>query len=150
MSNHENLNTKKLKSFRTLIGQLGLVNGHSRPDIASEIPKLHSEVKHATVKDLMRAIKILQRMKLEPLELIFIGLGNLDNVEIIVYNDSSFGYLDNGGLPIGGFIFLTNSVGDISPIMCQSKRLCQVVKSILASKTLTRGSWSIILASNMI
>ena len=80
-------------------------------------------------------MKILQRIKSEPLELKFNGLGKIDNVKIIVYNDSSFGNLDNGGSQ-GGFIsFLANSFGDILPIMWQSKRLCRVVKSTMASET---------------
>ena len=62
-SKHENLNTNKLESFRTLIGQLGCVSGESRPGIAFEISELSSKVKHATIEDLMRAMKILQRVK---------------------------------------------------------------------------------------
>ena len=103
MSKHENLNTKELESFRTLTGQLGWVAGKSRTDIAFEISELNSKVKHASIEDLMRAMKILQRKKSEPSELKFNGLGNLDNAKSIVYNDSSFGNLDNGGLQ-GGFI----------------------------------------------
>ena len=62
-------------------------------------------------------------------------------MKIIVYNDSSFGNLDNGGSH-GGFIsqlFLANSIGDISPIMWQSKRLHQIVKSTMASETSTQA-----------
>ena len=48
-------------------------------------------------------MKILKRIKSETLELKLNGLRNLDNVQIIVYSDSSFGNLDNGG-SLGGFI----------------------------------------------
>ena len=57
MSKHENLNTKELEIFKTLIGELGWVNGQSRPDIAFEISELSSKVKHDTIEDLMRAMK---------------------------------------------------------------------------------------------
>ena len=98
MSKHETLNTKELESFGRLIGQLDcLVAWQSRPDIAFEISELSSEAKYTTVKDLMRAVKIFQRIKSEPLEFKFNSLGNLDNVKIIVCNVSSFGNLDNGG-----------------------------------------------------
>ena len=55
-------------------------------------------------------MKIIQRIKSEPLELKFNGLGNLDNVKIIVYNDSSYGNLDNGGSQGGFILVLANSV----------------------------------------
>ena len=42
MSKHENLNTKELESFRTLVGQLRWADGQSRPDIAFEISELSS------------------------------------------------------------------------------------------------------------
>ena len=61
----------------------------------------------------------------------FNGLRNLDNVKIIVYNDSSFGNLDNGGSQGGFILFLANSVADISPIMWKPKRRRRVVKSTI-------------------
>ena len=107
----------KLSNASSLIGQLGWVAGQSRPDIVFEISELNSKVKHATIEYLMRAMKILQRIKSEPLELKFNGLGDLNNVKFIVYKDSSFGNSDNGGSQ-GGFILIpANFVGDISPIM---------------------------------
>ena len=83
-------------------------------------------------------MKIFQKIKSEFLELKLNGLGNFDDVKIIVYNDSSFGNLDNGGSQEGFILFLANSVGDISPIMWQSKRLCQILKSTMAPETLTQ------------
>ena len=68
----------------------------------------------------------------------FNAFRGLNNVKIIVYNDSSFGYSDNAGSQAGFILFLDNFVGDMSPIMWQSKRLCWTVKSTLASGTLTK------------
>ena len=117
MSKHENLNTKELKSFRSLIGQSGWVAGQSRQEITFQISELSSKIKHATIEDLIRAMKILMRIKSAPLELKSYGLGNLDNVKIIVYNDSSFGNLDNGGSQGEFKLFLANSFGNILPIL---------------------------------
>ena len=61
-------------------------------------------------------------------------MGNLDNVKIIFYNDSSFGNLDNGGSHGGFILVLVNSVGDTSSIIRQSKRLRRVVKSNMAAE----------------
>ena len=89
-------------------------------------------------------MKILQRIKPEPLELKFNGLGDLNNIKFIVYKDSSFGNSDNEGLQ-GGFILIpANFIGDISPIMWQPKRLCRVVKSTMASETLTQVGFCMI------
>ena len=75
LSKHKNLNSKYLESFATLIGQLGLVTRQSRPDISFEKSELSSIVKLATIENLMRAMKILQWIKSEPLEIRFNRFG---------------------------------------------------------------------------
>ena len=57
---------------------------------------------------------------------------NLDECSLATYSDFSHNNLDNGGFQGGFIIFLRN----ITPIMWQSKRICQVVKSMMAAETL--------------
>ena len=112
MSKHKNWNSKYVEYFSTLIGQLGWGTRPSRPDISFKKSELSSIVTLATIDNLMRVMKILHRIKLESLQMKFNGLGNLGNVKIIVYNDSSF---DNFyyGRSDGGFTsFLAYSFGD--------------------------------------
>ena len=61
---------------------------------------------------------------------------NLDECSLITYSDLSHNNLDNGGFQGGFIIFLRNKTGRLSPIMWQSKRICQVVKSMMAAETL--------------
>ena len=50
--------------------------------------------------------------------------------------DSSYNNLNNGGSQGGFLIFLMDKTGRLSPIMWQSKRICQVIKSTMAAETL--------------
>ena len=128
------LDDKEVGQLRTLIGQMGWIAGQTRADLSFEVCELSSAIKHATVEDLKRANKALQKAKKEDVSLHFGG--TMSNLHIKVYNDSSFGNLCDGGSQGGYIIFLEDGNGTCSPIMWRSKRLQRVVKSTMAGETL--------------
>ena len=138
MMRHEPLNENELKQFRSIIGQLRWAAGQTRPDIAFDCCELSSSVKHATIKDLLRANKVLSRAKSEPVVLTFKDMGDLATAKFVCFNDSSFGNLCDGGSQGGYVIFLEGQNGNCSPLMWQLKKLRRVVRSTMAAETLSQ------------
>lgn len=132
---NEILNEKELGQFRSLVGQLGWVARESRPDISFDICYLSSRFKHATIQDIFDVNKVLNRIKNNPI-LIKLGLESLENLEIVAYNDASFGNLNDGGSQGAVMIFLKDQKGNLSPISWESKKLRRTVKSAMAAETL--------------
>ena len=136
MQKSEILDKDELKQLRTLIGQLGWVCGQTRPDISFDVCELSASVKHANVEDMIKANKVLVKAKNQHITLQFNRMSSIKDVSFVVYNDSSFGNLQNGGSQGGYIIFIKDKEGNVSPIMWQSKRLQRVVKSTMAAETL--------------
>ena len=90
------LSKAEIKSYRTLIGQLGWIAGQTRPDLSFDVCDLSSSVKNATIKDLLRANKVLRKGKCDCVKLKYF-LQNLEKTKILCYNDASFGNLKDGG-----------------------------------------------------
>ena len=130
------LTTKELQQYRTLIGQIGWLAGQTRPDLAFDVGNLSGCVKNATVKDVLRANKVLRKAKTENVKLKYSDKNNLKDVKFISYNDASFANLADGGSQGGFVIFQVDSRGNCSPVMWQSKKLRRVVKSAMAAETL--------------
>ena len=138
MMRHEPLNENKLKQFTSVIGQPGWAAGQTRPDIAFDCCELSSSVKHATIEDLLRANKVLSRAKSEPVVLTFKDMGDLSTAKFVSFNDSSFGNLCDGGSQGSYIILLEGQNGNCSPLMWQSKKLRRVVRSTMATETLSQ------------
>ena len=100
---NETLTSEELEQFRTLVGQLGWIAGQTRPDLSLETCFLSSRGAKASVEDLLKANKLLDKAKREAVTLNF-GLScQPEEFRIIAYNDASFGNLPDGGSQ-GGFI----------------------------------------------
>ena len=61
---------------------------------------------------------------------------NLTQWKLVVYSNASYNNLENGGSQGVFCIFLQDSYGNLSLIMWQSKKICCMVKSTMASETL--------------
>lgn len=107
----------------------------SRPDIVFDVCYLSGRFKHATIQDLLDINKVLTNIQNNPV-LIKLGLSSLDNLEIVAYNDASFGKLDDGGSQGATIVFLKDKEGNLSPISWESKKLRRVVKNAMAAETL--------------
>ena len=132
----EPLHKKEKKALGSLVGKIGWVSGQTRPDLAFDYCDLNSRVKHATIKDLYHANKVVAKAKMECTTLKFPSFAAAETLHVVTYNDASFGNLKDGGSQ-GGFVsFLADETNVCSPVMWQSRKLKRVVKSTMASETL--------------
>ena len=130
------LNENELKSYQTLTGKLSWIGNQWRPDIIFAIFELNSAIKNATINHLKQAIKVLKNVINLKAILTFPQMQNLDECSLATYSDSSYNDVDNGGSQEGFIIFLSDRTRRLSPIMWQSKRIRQVLKSTMAAETL--------------
>jgi hypothetical protein len=129
--------TKEERSqLKSLVGQLNWVANHSRPDIAFDTCEISTSVKDATVSDLIRANKTINKIKSESVLLTFPVLGDLERCRLICYTDASFANLPGGASQGGYCIFLEGPNDKRALIAWQSKKIKRVVKSTLAAETL--------------
>ena len=130
------VNENELKSYQTLIWQLSWIANQSCRDIAFAICELNSTIKNATINHLIEASKVLKNVINWKVILTFPQMQNVDECSLATYSDSSYNNLNNGGSQGDFLIFLMDKTGRLSPIMWQSKRICQVIKSTMAAETL--------------
>ena len=124
---------KKSEELRSLIGKLLWVSGQTRPDIAFEVCQLGVNFNKATVNDLKKANKCVQKLKLQKVSLRFPDLGDLSKIKLLTYADASFNNLGEGASQ-GAFINLVLGENKrYAPLAWQSKKLQIVVKSPFGS-----------------
>ena len=59
----DNLNTKEQTLLRQLVGRLNWVVQSTRPDMAFDMTDLSTKLKHGTINDLLRPMKIIQILR---------------------------------------------------------------------------------------
>lgn len=132
----EKLNSSEQSSLRRFVGQMNWLATQTRPDILFDCCSLMSSVSSATVGELHKANKCLNKVKNNDVQLVFQKLDDVKNVEFKVFSDASFNNLIGGGSQGGFVIFLCSNEGILNPIHWQSNRLQRVVKSTFAAETL--------------
>ena len=93
-------------------------------------------IKKATIADLLRLNKLVDRVVKDSVKLLFPRIQSLESCSIECYTDAAFANLSTGGSQGGMVIFLKDSSGLRCPIFWQSRKLKRVVKSTLAAETL--------------
>ena len=131
------LGKQELEEFRALVGQLNWLSTQTRPDVAFDVCELSTVVSNATVEDVIRANKVVKKVKQRNVTLQFKALDGSDGYSLECYSDASFGNLPGGGSQGGFVIFLVDSNGIKCPLTWQSKKVRRVVKSTLAAETLS-------------
>ena len=111
MQNKDELLTEDEKrKFRSTVGQLSRSSTKTQPDVAFDICEFSSR---ANMGDLVRVNKTVQRVKTDPIKLMYPQLKDLKGCFLECYADASFGNLADGG-PQGGtsYFFLVVLVTD--------------------------------------
>lgn len=129
------LNEKEITLLRGAIGQLNWLACVSRPDVAFDVSVASSNIKGATISEIIQVNKLIKRVKHENSFLNFLGL-DLKSLYIKSFADASYNNLKNGGSQGGYVIFLADKNDNCCPIEWKSNRLKRVVRSALASETL--------------
>ena len=93
-------------SYRMFVGQLNWVSTNTRPDIAYDVCELSSAFKHATVRDISKMNKLVERLQKDALWLHFPRLKNTQRCSLEVFFDASIANLGDGGSQGAFIVFL--------------------------------------------
>ena len=121
--------------LRSIIGQLNWIACITRPDISFDVSQASSNVKNATIRDIVSINKIVKRVKNKDSFIKFSPL-DLKSIHLKSFSDSSFNNLIDGASQGGHILFVCDDQDNCCPIEWRSNRVKRVVRSILAAETL--------------
>jgi hypothetical protein len=96
---------------------------------------LAQRIKHAHVKDLIDANKLIKRIQSEKVALKFQHVGE-GKLFLVVFSDASLANLPDGSTQGGQIILLMGEDGRFSPLTWSSRRIRRVVRSTLSGETI--------------
>ena len=127
---HEN------QQLRRVAGQLNCVSTQTRPDMAYAASIVSGSIKDATLRDIITANKFIKMLQSTDVALSFPKIQDIENSELICFNDASFANLKCGGSQGGIIVFNQGSNGKYMPLVWKSRKMKKVVKSTLTAETL--------------
>lgn len=137
MSKQDKLSDQELTLFRQLVGRLNWGVQGSRPDLAFDLIDLSTKLKQASVSDLIRAIKCIDRLKRGQSVVKFPQLGRSREWKLVVYTDASLDNLEGSG-SVGAYVcFLVNSENQACPLDWSATKIKRVVRSTLSAEMLS-------------
>lgn len=130
------LSEKERAEYRALLGQMTWIGTHTRPDIAFEVCELSGLCSKATVGDLMRLNKLIERVRTGHWKVFMPRMEKLEECSLECFSDASFANMAGSGSQGGFVIFLRSGDGRRCPIYWQSRRIRRVVKSTLSAEAM--------------
>ena len=79
-------------SFRAMVGSINWVVQSTRPDLAFELTELSTRFQSCTVNDIIKAQKLIMRIKSDESKVCFPDLGPIQHWKLRVYSDASIGW----------------------------------------------------------
>ena len=109
----QKLNDDEVTLLRGALGRLNWVANMTRPEISFTVSKVSGHIKEATISDVKEVNKLIKQVKSSPSSITFPAL-DVESTRVVVYTDSSYNNLDDGGSQ-GGHIVLsrTNSTSNV-------------------------------------
>ena len=131
------LNEEYQTKYRSLVSKLNILSMSARPDISFEVKVLTTRYGKGTKLDLMKAVKVLQKVKRKTTKITVPDMGEIKDCVIVAYSDAATKKIDNAFSVAGHVIFLVNKkTNSATPITWSSKKIERVVNSSLAAETL--------------
>ena len=124
--------------FRSILGRIGWLGNHSRPDLAFDHMALSTKLGNATGQDLCSALKVVKKMLASTTEIRFPYLGDCAHWSMEVYADAGFKSLPDKVSSCGGqVVFMRNSQTSASCVLSwKARKLRRIVTSSTAAETL--------------
>ena len=117
------------------MGKLNWVAKQTRPNICFDVCQLTSTLNNPIIANIVKANKVLRRIKENPLVIRFPNLGELDQLQLRCYSDASLANLSSGKSAGGHVIFLVGQNSNAFPLSWKTKTLRRVVRSTLSAET---------------
>ena len=119
-----------------MVGSLNWCVRSTRPDLSWDLIELSTKLKSADVEDCNRVAKMLRRLKSKEVSLFYPDMGDLENLELVVFSDAAFSNLDGGAGSTMAYIVFCKVDEKCCPIVWKSNKLQRVVQSSLAAEAL--------------
>ncbi len=135
-----NLSKDENKLFRSLVGKCNWAARGTRPDLAYEVVDLSTKFNNASVEDLVRVVKLVQKLRSESGNAFikYTKLGKLNHCYIVVMSDASFANMKDGVSSCGGHIVMfVGENNNCCIIAWKSGKIKRVVRSTLAAEMLS-------------
>ena len=127
---------QEISLFRQGLGQLGWVTSVSKPEASFGYCSLSVLQANPQIKDFMLYRKIVKELQSQEWK-ITIRAVNLENIQVCVFCDASYGNLAGGASQIGYIVFMHDNAGNCAPLSWASKKAKRVARSTLAAETLS-------------
>ena len=124
--------------FRSLASKLNMLALSSRPDIMFDAKVLTSKYGSATKRDMIKAVKMIRKVKDESTTLTLPDIGDIDDWILVGVTDAS-NKTASQIFAVGGFVvMLVNKITNRSAVLTwSSKKIDRVCRSSLAAETLS-------------
>ena len=134
----ELLNEDGQSEFRSMLGRIGWLGNHSRPDLAFDHISMSTKLGKATGGDLQQAIKVTKKLLASTTEIRFPCLGNMSKWVMEVFADAGFQSLPDHMSSCGGqVVFVRDSDTNFACVLSwKARKLRRVVTSSTAAETL--------------
>lgn len=125
-------------NFRSLMGRIGWLGNHSRPDLVYDHISLSTKLGKATYGDFAYAIKVLKKMLSGTTKMVFPKLGDVSSWVIDVFADAGFKSLPDEISSCGGQVVIVRDTKSNSAcvISWRGRKLKRIVTSPSAAETL--------------
>ena len=132
----DDLRPREYTLLRQLVGRLNWAVQGSRPDFAFEMIDLSTKLKKGKVSDLMRAIKVIRKLKEGEAVVKFSSL-DPNTWRIVAFTDASHANLEEVGSVGSHVIILVDKDFNCCPVVWRSNKIKRVVRSTLAAEALS-------------
>ena len=123
--------------YRSLVSKLNMLSVTARPDVAFEVKVLTTRYGKAIKHDIMKAIKLLEKVKRISTQITIPDMGNVEDWILIAYSDAATKKIEDAFSVSGYVIFLVNKItNNATPITWCSKKIERVVNSSFGAEAL--------------
>lgn len=124
--------------FRSMIGRLGWLGSHSRPDIVFDHICLSTRIGKATIGDMKMALKIVKKLHASTTELRFTALGEVSNWVVEAFADAGYRSLPDKVSSCGGQVVIVRDIksNNACVLSWRGRKLKRIVTSSTAAETL--------------
>ena len=127
------LNDEEKKKLKSAVGQVMWTTSQTRPDGSYQACQSSNYGKNPTFKLIQDTNKVIRKLKTDEMKIKYPGLGNLDDLGVVVYSDGSHATLPSGGSQGASIVFLQGRARS-APVTWKSKKIERVTKSPLATE----------------